>query len=168
MNRTQKQNLIADWRSKWQDSGLVVIVRQIGLTVSEMTDLRRQVRAAGASFRIVKNTLAKRAIMETEMESLSSHLTGPIGFAFSKDPIAAAKVMEKFASGNDKVKILAGFMNGKVLNDNEIKTLAKLPSLDEQRAILIGIINAPATKIARILKEPGAQVARVLSAYSEK
>ena len=168
MNKTQKQELIADWRNQWEQAGLVVIVRQIGLTVSEMTDLRRKMRTENASFRIVKNTLAKRAISGTGLEDLASSFTGPIGVAFSKDPIAAAKVVEKFASTNDKVKILAGYMNGQILNESNVKSLAKLPSLDEQRSILIGILNAPATKIARLLKEPGAQIARVLSAYSKK
>ncbi len=168
MNKTQKQELIADWKEKWEQAGLVVIVRQTGLTVSEMTDLRRKMRAENASFRIVKNTLAKRAVTGTELEGLSSSFSGPIGVAFSTDPIAAAKVVEKFASTNDKVKILGGYMNGQILNENNVKALAKLPSLDEQRSILIGIINAPATKIARLLKEPGAQIARVLSAYSKK
>jgi large subunit ribosomal protein L10 len=168
VNKAQKQELIAHWRDQWQQAGLVVLVRQTGLTVSEMTDLRRKMRAENASFRIVKNTLAKRAVTGTPMEDLSSSFMGPVGVAFSDDPIAAAKVVEKFASSNDKVKILGGYMNGQILNENNVKSLAKLPSLDEQRSILIGILNAPATKIARLLKEPGAQIARVLSAYSKK
>lgn len=168
MNRTQKQELIANWRDQWQQAGLVVLVNQVGLTVSEMTDLRRKMRAENASFRIVKNTLAKIAITGTALEGLSPSFTGPVGVAFSQDPIAAAKVVEKFASSNNKVKILGGFMDGQVLTQDNVKALAKLPSLDEQRSMLIGIISAPATKIARLLKEPGAQIARVLSEHRKQ
>lgn len=168
MNRTQKQELIANWRDQWQQAGLVVLVNQVGLTVSEMTDLRRKMRAENASFRIVKNTLAKIAITGTALEGLSSSFTGPVGVAFSQDPISAAKVVDKFASSNNKVKILGGFMDGQVLTQDNVKALAKLPSLDEQRGMLIGIISAPATKIARLLKEPGAQIARVLSEHSKQ
>lgn len=164
MNRTQKEELVSELKTKVEDSALIVITRQSGLTVSEVSNLRRQMREAGADYKVYKNTLTEIAVKGTKAESLASHLTGPTALAFSVDPIAAAKAAFKFANTNDKLQILGGVMNGRELSAADVKVLATLPSLDELRAKMIGLISAPATKIARVLKEPGTCVARVLNA----
>lgn len=164
MNRTQKEELVSELKTKVEESALIVVTRQSGLSVSEVTNLRRQMREAGADFKVYKNTLAELAIKGTSAEGLASYLNGPTALAFSVDAIAAAKAAYKFANTNDKLQILGGVMNGKALSAADVKVLATLPSLDELRATLIGLVQAPATKIARVLKEPGACVARVLNA----
>ncbi|MBP9752735.1 MAG: 50S ribosomal protein L10 [Proteobacteria bacterium] len=164
MNRTQKEELVIELKDRMEKSALVVVTRQSGLTVSEVTNLRCQMRNAGAEFKVYKNTLTEIAIKGTDAEGLSSYLTGPIALAFSVDALAAAKAAVKFANSNDKLQVLGGVMNGKVLSAADVKALATLPSLDELRATLIGLISAPATKIARILIEPASRVARVIGA----
>lgn len=167
MNRTQKEELVSQLKAKMDASSLVVVSRQVGLTVSEMTNLRRQMREAGADFKVYKNTLAEIAVKGTEAECLTEHLKGPTTLAFSVDPLAAAKAAAKFAKENKKFEVLAGIMDGKVLSAKDVIALATLPSLDELRSTIIGLISAPATKIARILQEPGARVARVLHAKAQ-
>ncbi|CAO5676750.1 MAG: 50S ribosomal protein L10 [Holosporales bacterium] len=164
MNRTQKEELVVELKERIEKSALVVVTRQSGLTVSEVTNLRCQMRDAGAEFKVYKNTLTEIAIKGTDAEGLSNYLTGPTALAFSVDALAAAKAAVKFANTNDKLQVLGGIMNGKILSAADVKALATLPSLDELRAMLIGLISAPATKIARVLKEPATCVARVLVA----
>ena len=164
MNRTQKEDLVSELKTRVEASSLIVVTRQKGLTVSEVSNLRRQMREAGADFKVYKNTLAEIAVKGTKAESLAGYLSGPTALAFSVDPIAAAKAAFKFANTNDKLQILGGVMDGKELSAADVKTLATLPSLDELRAKLLGLISAPATKIAMVLKEPGTRVARVLNA----
>lgn len=168
MDRTQKEATIADLHSKLQDTGLVVVTHHLGLTVKEVTDLRAKVRAAGAGFKVTKNRLARRALQGTQFEGLDGLFKGPTAIAYSKDPVAAAKAVAEFAKTNDKLQIIGAGLGNQVLNADGVKALATLPSLDELRAKLVGMIQTPATRIAGVLQAPGGQVARVLAAYAKK
>ena len=136
--------------------------------VAQSTALRIKVREAGASFKVAKNSLAKIAAKGTAYEGMTDLFTGPTGIAASADPVAAAKVVVEFAKTNDKLEIVGGAMGSVVLNADGIKALATMPSLDEMRAKLIGLIQAPATKIAQLSTAPAAKLARVFAAYAEK
>ena len=149
-------------------SGLMVVARNKGLTVSQVNDLRRKMRAAGASFKVAKNKLARLALEGTDYTGISDMLTGPTALGTSKDPVAAAKVIVAFAKDNEKLEIVGGAMGATVLDVNGVKALAELPSLDELRAKLLGLINAPATKVVRVVSEPAAKLARVFAAYGDK
>lgn len=164
MDRAQKEQLVSEMRTRLQEAGLVVVTRQVGLTVDEVSDLRGKVREAQAEYKVMKNTLAQIAVKDTSLEGVSSMFNGPTAVAFSKDPIAAAKAVVQFASKNEKLTIVGGYMDGQVLSAANVKTLASLPSLDELRAKLIGVLVAPATKIATILQEPASRIARVIAA----
>ncbi len=164
MDRMQKEALVASIRSKLESSSLVVVARQSGLTVEEVTGLRRNMRAANAEFKVLKNTLAQIAVKGTKLEGLTEMLVGPTTLAYSVDSIAAAKTLVEFANKNDKIEVVGACLDGKVLKKAEVKALATLPSLDELRGKLIAIISAPATKLATLLQEPAARVARVISA----
>ncbi|MFD1623835.1 50S ribosomal protein L10 [Azospirillum griseum] len=168
MDRTQKEATIADLQSKLQDAGLVVVAHHLGLTVKEVTDLRAKVRAAGAGFKVTKNRLARRALQGTQFEGLDGLFKGPTAVAYSKDPVAAAKVIAEFSKANDKLQIVGAGLGNQVLDAEGVKALATLPSLDELRAKLVGMIQTPATRIAGVLQAPGGQVARVLAAYAKK
>lgn len=168
MDRTQKEAAIADLHAKLQDTGLVVVTHHLGLTVAEVTALRAKVRAAGASFKVTKNRLARRALQGTQFEGLDGLFKGPTAIAYSKDPVAAAKVVAEFAKSNDKLAIVGAGLGTQVLDAEGVKALATLPSLDELRAKLVGMIQTPATRIAGVLQAPGGQVARVLAAYAKK
>lgn len=166
MDRSQKQELVTEVRTKLTSSSLVLVVRQSGLTVDEVTGLRRQMRATGTEFKVLKNTLAQIAVKGTDLEGISTFLNGPTALAFSQDPVGTAKVAAKFAETNDKLTIVGAFMDGRVLSADEVKVLAKLPSLDELRAKFLGLLMAPATRIAQYSKEPAAKIARVVGAYA--
>ncbi len=168
MNRNEKQAFIASLRDSLEGKKLVVVTQQSGLTVTEVTDLRAKMREAGANYKVVKNTLARLAVQDTPVAPLGDHFNGAIALAFSEDPVAAAKVAVEFAKTNKKIKVIAASLDGKLLDDASVDALAKLPSLDELRGRLVGLLQAPATKIARTLKEPGAQIARVAGAYAAK
>lgn len=167
MERAQKQRLIETLQRDLADTTCVVVTHQSGMTVAEATQLRRQMRAAGAHFRVTKNRLAKRALDGTPFAGLTSLFTGPTAIAFSHDPVAAAKVAVEYANRNDKLTIVGGGLAGEVLSEARVKELASLPSLDELRARLIGLLVAPATRIAVVLQAPGGQIARVLAAHAE-
>jgi len=167
VDRSEKQELVSSLHSTFQAAGLVVVTRQVGLTVSEVTDLRRRMRDAGANFKVTKNRLARLALAGTEYESLSSLFKGPTAIAFSQDPVAAAKVAVAFAKANDKLTIVGGAMPGTVLDTAGITALATLPSLDELRGKLLGLLQAPATRIAGVLQAPAGQLARVVQAYAD-
>lgn len=152
----------------FSDSTLVVVTQQTGLTVAEVTDLRRQMRAAGATFKVTKNRLARLALKETSYKELAPLFTGPTAIACSKDPVAAAKIAVKFADKNEKLIILGGSLGDKQLDVAAVKSLATLPSIDALRAKLIGLMQAPATKIAGVLQAPAGQLARVFGAYGAK
>ena len=168
MNRDQKQEFVADLHQTLGDVQTVVVAHYKGLTVADLNALRAKMAEVGASFRVTKNRLTRLALEGTSFEGLSDLFTGPTGIAISADPVAAAKAAVDFAKGNDKFVILGGAMNETVLDVNGVKSLASMPSLDELRAQLVGLISTPATRIAGVLQAPGGQVARVLSAYASK
>lgn len=164
MDRLQKEACVSTMREELQQAHLVIVARQSGLTVTEVSELRRQMRNSTAHFRVMKNTLARRAIEGTSLEGLTPFLNGPTALAYSVDPVGAAKTLVTFARTNDKIQIEGGVLNGQVLDRSALQALADLPSLDVLRAQLLGVLNAPATKIARTLQEPGSRLARVLAA----
>ena len=168
MDRTQKEKAIAALNRRVQDAALVVVTHHNGLTVAEVTDLRRKMRAAGAGFNVTKNRLARIALKDTSFESLGGLFKGPTAIAYSRDPVSAAKVATEYAKANDKLTILGAGLGTLVLDPDGVQALAKLPSLDELRAGLLGMIKTPATRIAGVLQAPGGQIARVLSAYATK
>ena len=168
MNRSEKAEAIAELNQIFKDASLMVVTRQSGLTVQEVTDLRRKVRAAGASYKVAKNRLMLRALEGTAFKALGAHFTGPTAIAYSKDPVAAAKVISAFAKDNEKLTIVGGALGEKTLDVAGIQALATLPSLDALRGKIIGLLQAPATKIAGVLAAPAGQVARVIGAYGAK
>lgn len=168
MDRSQKEKLVGSLNKALSDTVCVVITHQVGLTVEEVTTLRRQMRAAGASFKVTKNRLARRALAGTQFEQLSPMFTGPTAIAYSRDPVAAAKVAVEFANKNEKLRIVGGSLGAQQLDAEGVKSLATMPSLEELRAKLLGLLQTPATRIAAVLQAPGGQLARVLSAYAKK
>ena len=168
MDRSQKADLVAELKNVFTETSVVVVTRNNGLSVAQSTDLRLKMRDAGAQYKVAKNRLALIALDGTRYSPIGDLLKGPTALATSVDPVAAAKVAVDFAKTNDKFEIVGGAMGDTVLDVNGIKALAALPSLDELRAILVGLIQAPATKIARTVSEPGAQLARVFGAYAAK
>lgn len=168
MNRNEKEAFVASLRSGLSEASLVVVTRQKGLTVSQSTDLRQQIRKAGGGYKVAKNTLIRRAIEGTAHEALMEHLKGPVALAYSQDPIAAAKVAVEYANKNDQLEIVCGVLNEKMLGLPEVKALAALPSLDELRGKIIGVIQAPMSRMVGVLQAPAGQLARVFSAYSKK
>jgi large subunit ribosomal protein L10 len=167
VERAQKQKLVEGLQQDLLGTACVVVTHQTGLSVAEATQLRRQVRNAGASFRVTKNRLAKRALTGTSFEPLSAMFTGPTAIAFSRDPVAAAKVVVEYANRNDKLTIIGGGLAGRQMDAAGVRELASLPSLDELRGKLIGLLQAPAAQLARVLQAPAGQVARVFAAYAE-
>ena len=168
MDRAQKAKLVDDLHGALSDTECLIVTHQSGLTVAEVTRLRSQMRQAGASFKVTKNRLARRALEGTQFEQLSPMFTGPTAIAFSRDPVAAAKVAVEFANTNDKLTIVGGALDAQRLDAAGVKALATMPSLDELRAKLIGMLQTPATRIAVVLQAPGGQIARVLSAHAKK
>ena len=168
MDRTEKENMVSSLKGLFEGTNLMVVTQQSGLTVAESTDLRNRMREAGASFKVTKNRLARLALDGTKFAELTPLFSGPTAVATSDDAVAAAKVAVGFAKDNDKLVIIGGALDGQVLDVDRIKALAALPSLDELRAKIVGMISTPATRIAQVLSAPGSQVARVISAYSEK
>ena len=168
MDRSQKADLVAELKNVFSETSVVVVTRNLGLTVAQSTDLRLKMRDAGAQFKVAKNRLALIALDGSRYQPIGDLLKGPTALATSIDPVAAAKVAVDFAKTNDKFEIVGGAMGDTVLDVNGIKALAELPSLDEMRATLVGLIQAPASKIARTVAEPGAQLARIFGAYAAK
>lgn len=168
MDRSQKEKQVAELRDIFGGAELMVITHQSGLSVAEATDLRAKMRDAGARFKVTKNRLARLAIEGTKFAELSEQFKGPTAIAYSEDPVAAAKVAVDFAKDNEKLVILGGALNEKVLEKDEIDALAKLPSLDQLRGKLVGLLQAPATKVAGVLQAPAGQLARVFGAYGSK
>ena len=168
MDRAAKRELIDHLHGVLKDTGVVVVAHNTGLVAAQSAEFRKRVKEAGGSVKVAKNKLAQLAFKDTDAEKLSDLMKGPTILAFSKDPIAAAKAAVTYAKGNEKLVILGGAMGKTLLDANGVKALADLPSLDELRATLIGLLNAPATKIARTVKEPGAKLARVIQAKASK
>ncbi len=168
MDRAQKPVVVAELNAAFGEVGVVVVTRNLGLTVAQSTALRTKMREANATYKVTKNSLAKIAAKGTAYEGLSDLLTGPIALASSVDPVAAAKVVVDFAKTNDKLEIVGGSMGSMVLDVDGVKSLASLPSLDELRAKIVGLVQAPATKVVQIIQAPAGQLARVFAAYADK
>jgi large subunit ribosomal protein L10 len=168
MDRAQKADAVAQLKQTFQETGVVVVTRNLGMTVAQSTSLRIRMRDAGARYKVSKNTLALIAIEGTPYANLSELLSGPTALATSEDPVAAAKAAIDFAKTTDKFEIVGGAMGDTLLDASGVKALAELPSLDQLRATIVGLIQAPATKIARTISEPGAMLARVFGAYAAK
>jgi large subunit ribosomal protein L10 len=168
MDRSQKAESVASLTATFNEVGVVVVTRNLGMTVAQTTALRVKMRDGGAQFKVSKNSLAKLAIANTDYAGIDELLTGPVALATSVDPVAAAKIAVDFAKTNPKLEIVGGAMGALVLNAEGITALASMPSLDELRAKLIGLVQAPATKIAQLATAPAAKLARVFSAYAEK
>ena len=168
MNRSQKQQWIEDVSAQAENAQIVIIAHYKGLTVAEMTELRRNVRAAGAGFKVTKNRLAHRAFAGTKYENVVPMFKGPTALTYANDPVAAAKALSEFAKKKEKLVLLGGAFGETVLDTAGIQQLATLPSLDELRAKILALLNTPATRIAGVLQAPAGQLARVFGAYSSK
>jgi large subunit ribosomal protein L10 len=168
MDRAQKAEAVAELKQTFSETEVVVITRNLGMTVAQSTALRNRMRDAGARYKVTKNTLTLIALEGTRYQPIGDLLTGPTALATSADPVAAAKAAVDFAKTTDKFEIVGGAMGDTVLDVNGVKALAELPSLDELRATIVGLIQAPATKIARTINEPAALLARVFGAYAAK
>jgi len=168
VNRTDKEQLVASLNRTLADANLVVVTHFSGMTVAEMGDLRARMRAAGASLKVTQNRLTRRALEGTKFKNIEALFTGPTAIAYSKDPVAAAKVAVTYAKSNAKLVIVGGALGEEELAVDGVKALAALPSLDEIRGKIVGLINAPATKIAGVLQAPAGQLARVCDAYARK
>jgi large subunit ribosomal protein L10 len=168
MDRAQKSEQVSALNQVLNETSVVVVTRNLGMTVAQSTALRVKMREAGASYKVTKNRLVRIAAEGTPYTSLSDLLTGPTALSTSVDPVAAAKVIVDFAKANDKLEIVGGAMGETVLDVNGVKALAELPSLDELRAKIVGLVQAPAQKIASVLQAPAGQLARVFGAYAAK
>ena len=168
MNRTEKAELIETLQSAFNESSTIVVAHQVGMTVAESGDLRRKMREAGAGFKVTKNRIAKLALKGTRFEDLDSMFTGPTAVGMSQDPVAAAKAIVDYAKGNKKITIIGGSMDGKTLDQAGVEALAKMPSLDELRGKLVGLVQAPAAKMARVTQAPAGKLARVIQARADQ
>ena len=168
MDRSQKAESVASLNEVFSQAGVVVVTRNLGLTVAQSTELRTKIREAGATYKVAKNRLAKLAIQDTDYVGIGDFLTGPTALASSEDPVAAAKAVVEFAKANDKIEIVGGSMGTQVLTPEGVKALASMPSLDQLRSTLIGLVQAPATKIAQLSTAPAAKLARVFGAYAKE
>ncbi len=168
MDRTEKRDFVASLAKVFAETSIVVVTRNTGLTVAEVTTLRRRMRDVGANFKVAKNRLAVLALEGTRFNGLAPMLKGPTALAWSTDPVAAAKAAVEFAKGNEKLVLIGGALGSQMLNADGIKALAELPSLDELRGKLVGMISTPATRIAGVLQAPAGQLARVFGAYASK
>lgn len=168
MDRSQKADAVAQLNAVFNEVSVVVVTRNLGMTVAQSSALRTKIREAGATYKVAKNSLAKLAVAGTDYEGLGDFFTGPTAIAASVDPVAAAKAIVEFAKTTDKIEIVGGSMGTQVLNEAGVKALASMPSLDELRGTLIGLIQAPATKIAQLTTAPAAKLARVFGAYAKE
>ena len=166
MKRSEKKDFVSKLKDEFSKSSSIIVAEYSGLTVNEYESLRKEMRENGAKFKVTKNRLTKLAIAETQFKDISDLFKGPTAVAYSTDPVAPAKVAVNFEKKFDKFNIIGGGYNGEKIDKDKIDFLAKLPSLDELRGKLIGIISAPAQKIASIAIEPGTQIARLISANS--
>jgi large subunit ribosomal protein L10 len=168
MNRAEKQALIESVNTKFKKADIALVVHNKGLTVAEMNQLRLKMREAGAEFKVSKNRLTKLAAKDTKFEQIADLLKGPAAIATSVDPVAVSKGIVEFAKANDKLVIVGGAYGDQKLSVKDIEALSKLPSLDELRAKIIGMLKTPATRIAGVLQAPGGQIARVIAAHASK
>lgn len=168
MDRAEKEALVSELNHTFGEVSLVVVTRQSGLTVGESMALRRKMREQGASYKVTKNRLTRLALEGTRFQALQSLFVGPTAIAASTDPVAAAKVCVEFAKSNEKLTIVGGALGENLLDTQGVEALAKLPSLDELRGTIVGLLQAPASKLAAVTQAPAAQLARVMSAYAAK
>ena len=167
MDRIEKREFVAALSTVFADTSMVVVTRNEGLTVADVTELRRRMRAAGASFKVAKNRLALLALDGTRFDGLKPLMKGPTAISWSTDPVAVAKAAVDFAKTNEKFVLIGGSLGTQVLDVAGVKALAELPSLDTLRAKLLGLLAAPATRIAGVLQAPAGQLARVFAAYAD-
>jgi len=168
VERAEKRELVTSLQTAFAGAGSIVVARNAGLTVADLETLRKQMKQAGGSVKVAKNRLAKLALKETDNADISALFTGPTVVAFAKDPMTAPKVAAAFADKNQKFEVLGGAMGKTGLDAANVKALATMPSLDQLRATLAGMLKQPATRIASVLQAPGGQIARVLAAYADK
>ena len=168
MDRAEKRELVADLHSTFKGVSLIVVTRQRGLTVAQVSDLRRRMRESGARYKVAKNRLARLALEGTQFEGLGPMLEGPTALSWSEDPSAAAKVLVEYAKKNEKIEIVGGALLGQVFDAQGVENVSKMPSLDESRASLVGLLQTPAQRVATVLQAPAGQLARVFNAYAEK
>lgn len=168
MNREEKKEMVAELKNLFDEVSTVVVTHYKGLTVANMNDLRRRISKSGANLRVTKNRLTRLALTGTKFDGLKDLFEGPTAITYSKDAVAATKPLVDFAKSNKNLIILGASMDGQILNETQVKTIASLPSLDELRAKLIAVIQTPATRIAGVSQAPAAQLARVFDAYAKK
>ena len=168
MERAEKTELVASLNKVFKNAAVVVVAHNKGLTVNQVNDLRNKMALAGATVKVAKNSLAKLALVGTDASGLKGLFTGPVMLAFADDPVAAPKVASDFAKGNEKFVLLGGSLGTTIMDANSVKALASLPSLNELRARLLGMIQTPATRIASVVAAPAGQLARVMNAYATK
>lgn len=167
-NRALKEETVTGLKNALTGQNFAVVVEATGLTVAEISGLRNKIRAAGAGYRVTKNTLARMALKGTAFENLTQFLKGPTAIAYSRDPVGVAKALADFAKGNDRLKLIAANLDGNILDAAATKTLASLPPLDVLRARIVGMISTPATRLAVLAAAPAAQIARVLAAKARQ
>ncbi len=168
MDRTEKREFVSSLAAVFAETSMVVVTRNQGMTVAEVTDLRNRMRAAGANFKVAKNRLAVLALDGTRFDAIKPMLKGPTALAWARDPVAVSKVCVEFAKTNEKLVVIGGALGTQMLDASGVKALSELPSLDVLRAGLLGMLNTPATRIASVIAAPAAGIARVLAAYSKK
>lgn len=168
MERAKKAEVIASLQGSLGDIEAIVVTQNAGLTAAQVSELRVRSRKEGVNFKVSKNRLVLRALKGTRFEGIGPMLKGPVGIASSKDPVAAAKIIATFAKDNEKLVIVGGALGDKVLDKAAVEALSKLPSLDQLRGKLCGLLQAPAQRLATLSQAPAAQVARVISAYASK
>lgn len=168
MERAKKKELVATLNQVFKTTGVIVVAHNKGLTVNQVNDLRNKMAQAGATVKVAKNRLAKLALDGTDASGIKGLFVGPTMVAYAADPVSAPKVAAAFAKGNEKFVVLGGALGKTVMDASAVKALAELPSLDQLRGKLIGLLQAPATRIAGVLAAPGGQVARVINAYATK
>ncbi|MDC0902942.1 50S ribosomal protein L10 [Pelagibacteraceae bacterium] len=168
MNKEDKKIYVEEMKKNFSSNESVMIAQYQGLNVTELDELRKELREKGILFKITKNRITKIAIKETPVKDLEKYFTGPTAAAISSDPVTTAKILTKFAKSHDKLKIVAGFMDGKVLDQKEVAIIATLPSLEEARANIVGILATPAQKLISILLAPGSKIANLARAKSLK
>jgi large subunit ribosomal protein L10 len=168
VDRAAKSELVTSLNGVFANTAVVVVAHYKGLTVADMQKLRAQMKQAGATVKVSKNSLTKIALEGTDVASIQALMKGPTLIAYSGDPVAAPKVAVDFAKANDKLVILGGAMGTTALNPEGVRSLATLPSLDELRGKLVGLIQAPATKLAQLANAPAAKLARVFGAYAKR
>jgi large subunit ribosomal protein L10 len=168
VDRAAKKELVTTLNQVFSTTGVVVVTHNLGLTVAQMNNLRTQMAEAGGNVKVAKNRLAKLALEGTDAQGIKELFTGPTVLMYSDDPVAAPKIVSEFAKKNDKLVVLGGALGASILDVNGVKALAELPSLDELRAKLVGMISTPATRIAGVLQAPAGQLARVMGAYASK